>query len=163
MQVIAQRFFDVSTMKFPSLRSLGALILLMVFVWGQFALLPTVVMRVASMSGEHELMILDQKVVLHHAASPRAEHHGWTQWLVAMSQTDDTGDHVLPLGAPDRCDESRDPSIPEKLGPMIVVSRSGERSNHLTSLLSYFRRVLMDQHRTTEMVMAQWSTIRLII
>jgi hypothetical protein len=163
MQVIAHRFFDRPTMIPPSVRSLGAVILLLVFVFGQFALLPTVMMRVASMSNEHQLLIVDHKLVLHHVVSPKAAHLGLTQWLVAMSQTDDAGDHVLPLDEPDRCDELRALSVIEVAKDPVFEPWSYSSIGHLVPWSMIAHEAKTDQHRSAEMTIAQWSSIRLII
>lgn len=163
MQVIAHRFFDWPTMKHPSVRSFGALILLLVFVLGQFAMLPTVMMRVASMSGEHQLMIVDQKLVLHHVASPKATHHGLTHWLVAMSHTDAAGDHVLPLHEPDRCGESREQSMLDEAKDLVYESSIFEHAAHVPQWPLKVHIAKADQHRSAEMAIAQWSSIRLLI
>lgn len=150
-------------MKFSSIRSLGALVLLLVFVWGQFALLPTVMMRVASMSGEHQLVILDQKLVLHHVASPGATHHGITQWLVALSHTDASGDHVLPLNEPDRCDESREQIVLDETTDAVLESWNFAHSDHALRSNAAMHAITVDQHRSAEMAIEQWSSIRLLI
>lgn len=163
MQALAHRFFDRPTLKLVSTRSWSALILLLVFVWGQLALLPTVMMRMASMSGEHQLMILEQKLVLHHLASPKATHHGFTPWIVALSHTDAAGDHVLPLHAPDRCGESREKGILDEAKDVVFESCDVARTVHVPRLPLAVHEFTTDQHRAAEMAIAHWTSIRLLI
>lgn len=115
------------------------------------------------MSGEHQLLIRDQKLVLHHVARASATHHGMTHWLVAMSHTDARGDHVLPLNEPDCCNESRERMILDEAKDLVFDSWNFAPDGLVARMPVMVHVDTTEQHRAVEMAIAQWSCIRLLI
>lgn len=140
-----------------------ALFLLLVFFLGQIALLPAVIIHVASMSSEHQMVILDQKVVLHHDDRSSEVHHGLDRWIVALTRTSSSGDHVLPWNELETCELCRDRHLRMMAKP-LGVSRS-EFMDFPCILPDHVvqRDATARQHRVAEMMIAQWTSVRLLV
>jgi len=163
MQVIAHHFLERRYTTQSSWRPVWGMLLLVVYLFGQIALVPSVVVQLASCSSDHQVVVGDNKVVLHHASSAGRHHHALTQCLVAFSLSNDSGDHVLPLQETQACEDPRRGQEPVFTGDIISCDSTIFRCSLACHILAWHDSSLHDQVCAAEMMIAQWCSVRLLI
>ncbi|MFM2221262.1 MAG: hypothetical protein RLZZ553_1010, partial [Verrucomicrobiota bacterium] len=144
-------------------RSTMALFLLLVFFLGQIALVPAVIIQVASMSSEHQMLILDQKVVLHHDDRSSEVHHGLDRWIVALTHTSSSGDHVLPWNELETCELCRDRHLRMMTKPLGLSRTEFLDFPSILPDIVVQGDAIARQHRVAEMMITQWTSVRLLV
>jgi hypothetical protein len=82
--------------KSSRLRSALGLLLLAVYALGNFVFSQSALCVFGQMTGQHEVLVRGDQVILHHPDETPSPHRLGTQLLVAISHTNTAGDHELP-------------------------------------------------------------------
>ncbi len=158
---------NLASRKSSRLRSAMGLLLLTVYALGQFVFASSALSQIAALTGQHQVLISGDCVVLHHANGEASPHQGFTKFLVALSRTNAAGDHILPSVPADLCEEPRQSEdVENDLTTAFVDEQGGIFEHH--SLLG-----ITDRHEgaaavprnafITQLTLSHWRTVKRVV
>lgn len=81
--------------KSSRLRTLWGILMLSVYAFGNMVLSQSALCLWGQVSGQHEVVVCGDQVILHHPNRDQLPHRLFTQILVAISHSNAAGDHLL--------------------------------------------------------------------
>lgn len=149
------------------LRSALALLLMAVFSLGQFFLSASALSSLASLAGQHQVLFSGNSVVLHHPQGQTGPHQVLATVLVAISNADESGDHVLPCVETGFCEEPRLSELSETTSPMAMAGEENdcyERHSLLAMQASHCSLpATLDHPRGKELTLSHWRTVKRMV
>ena len=153
--------------KSSRLRSAMGLLLIAVYALGQFVLAPSVLAALAELTGQHQVILSGDSVVLHHPNGQASPHNSLAKVLVAISHTDESGDHVLPCVETGLCEEPRLIELAEAPPSMELVEDGNDFFMHhcLLAIDSTQERFSDAQNHPhfTELTLTHWRTVKRMV
>ena len=154
-------------MKSSRFRSALGLLMLTVFALGQFVFASSALSQIAAFTGQHQVLISDDCVVLHHTNGEASPHHGLTKFLVALSRTNAAGDHILPIIPANFCEEPRQNKVVENEPSSAFVDEQGGFFEHYSLLAMAGRQeaevVMRSNAIVAPLTLSHWRTVKRMV
>lgn len=143
------------------------LLLIAVYALGQFVLAPSALTALAELTGEHQVIFSGGSVVLHHPNGEATPHNSLDQVLVAISHTDESGDHVLPCVETGLCEEPRLIELAEAPPTIEMVEDGNDFFMHHCLLeidgVQEEYSAAQNHPHFTELTLTHWRTVKRMV
>lgn len=143
------------------------LILLLLYTVGQLLLSPAMLAGLAGVTGQHQVFLKGDRVILHHPNGLTKPHHGLAKLLVAISHADESGDHVLPCVDTGLYEEPRTSEIVESAATKKFAE--GDLfffTDQCRILIAPYPHKFITSRippPATGLTLAQWRTVRMMV